>query len=78
MSFVQIQKIIMEHLEVPESRVTPSARLTEDLGADSLDAVALIMAINECFSIKLPAQTMEKISTVEELNQAVMKLVQAR
>jgi acyl carrier protein len=58
------RKIIVEHLGVEESKVTPEASFIDDLGADSLDTVELVMAFEEAFSIEIPEDAAEKISTV--------------
>ena len=50
----RVTRIIVKHLEVKESQVTPTARLRNDLGADSLDIVELVMALEEEFKIKIP------------------------
>jgi len=51
---VRVKEIIVEQLGVNEDQVTPEAKLLEDLGADSLDAVELVMAIEEEFGIEVP------------------------
>merc|ERR1719316_1941854 len=57
------KSIIAEQLGVEEDKVTPAASFTEDLGADSLDAVELIMAIEEAFDIEIPDEEAEKMTT---------------
>jgi len=59
-----IRKIVAEKLEVSEDQLTPEARFIDDLGADSLDLVELIMAIEEEFDIEIPDEEAEKIVTV--------------
>merc|ERR1711988_1440594 len=59
----KVKKIIAEQLSVEEDKVTPGASFTEDLGADSLDAVELIMAIEEAFDIEIPDEEAEKMTT---------------
>ncbi|MCF0165731.1 MAG: acyl carrier protein [Bacteroidales bacterium] len=56
--------VIVNKLGVDESEVTPTASFTNDLGADSLDTVELVMALEEEFGIKIPDEESEKISTV--------------
>ena len=63
-TFEDIKKIIAEKLSVDESKVTESAKFIEDLGADSLDTVELIMQLEENFSISIPDEEAEKITTV--------------
>jgi acyl carrier protein len=60
----RVKKIVVEHLGVDEAKVTESASLMDDLGADSLDAVELIMAFEEEFAIEVPDDAAEKIRTV--------------
>ncbi len=60
----RIKKIIAEQLGVEEDEVTPEASFVEDLGADSLDTVELVMALEEEFSIEIPDEDAEKILTV--------------
>ena len=69
--FDQMKKIIVEQLGVEESEVTPTAKFAEDLGADSLDLVELIMAIEEHFStpdhkVEIPDNEAEKILCVQD------------
>ena len=63
-TFEDVKKIIAEKLSVDESKVTESAKFIEDLGADSLDTVELIMQLEETFSISIPDDEAEKIATV--------------
>ncbi len=60
----RVKKIIAEQLGVEEKEVTPEAAFIEDLGADSLDTVELVMALEEEFSIEIPDEDAEKILTV--------------
>ena len=62
---VKVKKIIAEQLGVEEEEVTPSASFIDDLGADSLDTVELIMAFEEEFGIEIPEEDAEKIATVQ-------------
>ncbi len=61
----KIKKIICEQLDVPEKDVVPEASFVDDLGADSLDQVELIMAMEEEFDISIPDEDAEKIGTVQ-------------
>ncbi len=61
-----VKKIIVEQLSVEESEVTPTASFVDDLGADSLDTVELVMAFEENFKIEIPDEDAEKISTVKD------------
>jgi acyl carrier protein len=60
----RVKKIVVEHLGVDESKVTEQASLIDDLGADSLDQVELVMAFEEEFSVEIPDDAAEKIRTV--------------
>jgi len=61
----KVKKIISEQLGVPESDVKPEASFVNDLGADSLDTVELVMALEEEFSVEIPDKDAEKIATVQ-------------
>jgi acyl carrier protein len=62
----KIKKIICEQLDVGEKDVVPAASFVDDLGADSLDQVELIMAMEEEFDISIPDEDAEKIATVQD------------
>ncbi len=62
----KLKKIICEQLDVEEEDVVPEASFVDDLGADSLDQVELIMAIEEEFGITIPDEDAEKIVTVQD------------
>ena len=64
MEFETLQKIIAEVLDVEEDEITMDTRLLEDLGADSLDAVEIIMGIEEEFDIEISTKVVEKIVSV--------------
>ena len=59
-------KLVCEQLGVKEEEVTPEASFVEDLGADSLDTVELVMALEEEFETEIPDEEAEKITTVKE------------
>ena len=61
----RVKKIIVEQLGVEEKDVTPAAAFIEDLGADSLDTVELVMALEEEFETEIPDDEAEKINTVQ-------------
>jgi acyl carrier protein len=63
-TFARVKKIIVEQLGVEENEVTTEASITEDLGADSLDQVELVMAFETEFGIDIPDEEAEKIKTV--------------
>ena len=62
----KVKKIIVEQLTVEESEVTSTASFVDDLGADSLDTVELVMAFEENFEIEISDEDAEKISTVKD------------
>jgi acyl carrier protein len=62
----KVKQIIAEQLGVDENEITPSSSFVEDLGADSLDTVELVMALEENFSIEIPDEDAEKIRTVQD------------
>ena len=61
-----VKKIVVEHLGIEESKVTPEAKFIDDLGADSLDTVELVMAFEEKFNIEIPDDAAETILTVQD------------
>lgn len=67
MIFDKIKDIIIEQLQVEESDVTMDTNLMKDLSADSLDAVEIIMAIEDEYAIEIPDEEAEKIQTVGDL-----------
>jgi acyl carrier protein len=62
----RVKQIIVEQLGVDEGEVTPTASFVDDLGADSLDTVELVMAFEESFGIEIPDEDAEKIATVKD------------
>lgn len=62
----KVKEIIVENLGVTPEQVTPEASFIEDLGADSLDTVELVMALEEEFNIQIPDEEAEKITTVQQ------------
>ena len=67
MTFDKIKDIIIDQLQVEESEVNMDTNLMKDLSADSLDAVEIIMAIEDTFGIEIPDEDAEKFQTVEDL-----------
>jgi acyl carrier protein len=63
----KIKAIIIEQLGVDEDEVTPQASFLEDLGADSLDIVELVMAMEEEFKIEIPDEDVEGLKTVQDV-----------
>jgi acyl carrier protein len=62
----KVKKIVVEHLGVDDSKVTEEASFIDDLGADSLDTVELVMAFEEAFGVEIPDDAAEKITTVKD------------
>jgi acyl carrier protein len=62
----KVRQIIAEQLGVEEAEVTPSSSFVDDLGADSLDTVELVMALEENFDLEIPDEAAEKIRTVQD------------
>ena len=62
----KVKQIIVEQLGVDEAEVTASASFQDDLGADSLDIVELVMAFEEAFDVEIPDEDAEKIKTVKD------------
>jgi acyl carrier protein len=67
----RIKKIVIEHLDVEPDKVTENASFIDDLGADSLDNVELVMAFEEEFGIEIPDEEAEKITRVKEAVQYI-------
>jgi acyl carrier protein len=67
--------ILVEQLGVQQAQLTPEARLQEDLGADSLENVEIIMAIEERFNLSIPDEMTERISTVGDVFEALAELL---
>ena len=62
----RVKKIVIEHLGAEEAKVTEEASFIDDLGADSLDIVELVMAFEEEFGVEIPDDAAEKITTVRD------------
>jgi len=65
-TFERVKKVVVDQLDVSEDEVTPNASFIEDLGADSLDVVELIMGLEEEFDVEIPDEDAEKIATVQD------------
>lgn len=74
----RVKQIIVEQLGVDENEVTPTASFVDDLGADSLDTVELVMAFEEAFGIEIPDEDAEKIVTVKDASEYIQKHSQAK
>jgi acyl carrier protein len=62
----RVKKVVIEHLGVDDDKVTDTASFIDDLGADSLDTVELVMAFEEEFNVEIPDDAAEKILTVQD------------
>jgi len=60
----KVAEIVVEHLGVDRDKITPEASFIDDLGADSLDNVELVMAFEEAFDLEIPDEAAEKIATI--------------
>lgn len=69
----KVKKIICEQLDVPEENIILTASFVDDLGADSLDQVELIMAMEEEFNVSIPDEDAEKITTVKDAVEYITK-----
>lgn len=67
MVFDKVKSIIVEQLDADEDQVTLEASITDDLGADSLDVVDLVMSIEESFDVEIPDEEVENIKTVGDI-----------
>ena len=67
MTFEEMKKIVVDTLNCDEDKVTMEASLTEDLEADSLDAVELNMALEDAFGAEIPDEELEKLKTVKDI-----------
>lgn len=66
-TFERVRKVLVDQLDVSEDEVTPTASIIDDLGADSLDVVEIIMGLEEEFDVEIPDEDAEKITTVNQI-----------
>ena len=76
--FGRFRKCAVDVLSVPEEKVVPEARFAEDLEADSLDLVELVMGLEERFDISVPEEDLEDVATVSQAVDLVMAKVAAK
>ena len=74
----RVKQIIVEQLGVDEGEVTSTASFVDDLGADSLNTVELLMAFEEAFGIEIPNENAEKIATVKDAVEYIQKHASAK
>ncbi|MFP4497858.1 MAG: acyl carrier protein [Vulcanimicrobiota bacterium] len=72
----RLKKIVIDQLGVDEEQVTPDASITDDLGADSLDRVELVMAIEQEFNLEISDEDAEKIETIDDCVKYIQERVQ--
>ncbi|MDY3868504.1 MAG: acyl carrier protein [Pyramidobacter sp.] len=73
--YAKLKEVIMDSLDVEEEQITPEASFSDDLGADSLEIVEFVMALEEIFNIEIPDTDAEKLATVQAaLDYACMRL----
>lgn len=75
--FDRVKAIVVEQLGVEADQVTPQSKFVEDLGADSLDVVELVMALEEEFDLEIPDEDAEKIATVGEASKYIERHAEA-
>lgn len=73
MEFERLTSAIAEVLDIEQSTITPETKFVEDLGADSLDILEIIMGIEEEFGIKIPTESTENVVTVGDAFEAIKK-----
>ena len=71
----KVKEIISKQLGVNQAEITPESSFVEDLGADSLDTVELVMAFEEAFDIEIPDEDAEKITTVKDAIEYIKKAI---
>jgi acyl carrier protein len=69
----KVQEVVADKLDVDASKITPEASFANDLGADSLDVVELVMALEEEFGVEIPDEEAEKLQTVQDVVDYVAK-----
>ena len=72
---IKVRNIVAEQLGVDLAEVTPDARILDDLGADSLDVVEMVMSIEEAFDIEVPDQDVEELRTIADVERYVTRAV---
>ncbi|MGL5973261.1 MAG: acyl carrier protein [Oscillospiraceae bacterium] len=75
MVFEKLKKLICDQLDIEEEKITENSSITDDLGADSLDMVDLIMSVEEEFDIDIPEESVENISKVGDVVKYIESLI---
>lgn len=65
--FEELQHIIADQLEIAEDEITPDTNIVDDLGADSLDIVDIVMSVEDTFGIEVPDEALEDVTTVNDM-----------
>ena len=73
--FIELKKVLMDEFEVDEEKITPNASFYEDLELDSLDAIDLIVTMNNVYNIDVDNKSMEEILTIQQLIDTVKKYI---
>jgi acyl carrier protein len=76
-TFERVKKVLVEQLDASEDEITPTASIVDDLGADSLDVVEIVMALEEEFDVEIPDEDAEKITTVSQIIEYVEEKAKA-
>jgi len=76
--FEKVKEIIIEQLEVRENQVIPEAKFVDDLGADSLDIVEIVMNIEDQFKVEIPDDDLEGLTTVQDVVDYIQRYIQRR
>jgi acyl carrier protein len=71
----KVKQVIMDHLEIPEGDFSGQTSFSKELGLDSLDAMDMLMAIDEAFNVRIPVKEMEGIDNLDQLTAAIEKLL---
>ena len=76
-TFERVKTVLVEQLDASEDEITPTASIVDDLGADSLDVVEIVMALEEEFDVEIPDEDAEKITTVSQIIEYVEEKAKA-
>ncbi len=75
--FAIVKQVIAKELELEEEKITPEARIQEDLGADSLDVMNITMRLEDEFNLRIPDEDLTKISTVQDIVDYIQSHIQS-
>ncbi len=74
MEFEKLQQVIADVLDIDKTQITPETTFVQDLGADSLDIMEIIMRLEDEFGVHVPDETIESIVTVKDAEEVIKKL----